>query len=444
MTFLPMFMEQANTMLFGMSPLVALIPLVLYIILAFKDINPVLNVFICVVLAAILTGQPLLEMGGVISESLGSFLALIGFIILMGAALGEVLKRTGVAENIVKTVMKKIGINTETKAIFASMMTSMILVALLGTLAGANAIIAPIVIPLVAAIGITPSTLAAVFLGAGLTGMFIGPFSPQVVTLMELTGLGYGAYMVQAGLPLAITVLLVTFFGCKLIQKSTKGVYAYDNVDEVDINAPSSPEAKRATLVFTIVLAIMIAYGIYAKSGASYAIVVMLVTAIATGLAAKMSPSKIFDSITEGSKRLVWLFIMFVLFHPFITFIEEAGAFQRLVELLEPLLGAGSRVVFSIVAALTGIFGIGGAAVAQSVVMDKMFAGFVQDLAISPGLWALIVLVGSQITSFAYPEADMLGQMGLARSKDVKNMVKLGVTTVAVSLVLVLVRSFFG
>ena len=431
-------------MLFGMSPLVALIPLILYIILAFKDINPILNVLICVILTAILTNQPLLSMGAVIGESLGSFLGLIGFIIMLGSALGAILKKTGVAENIVIAVMKKIGINTETKAIVATMLTSMILCALLGTLAGANAIIAPIVIPLVAAIGITPSSLAAVFMGAGLTGLFIGPFSPQVVTIMGLTGLSYGDYLISAGIPVTLVCLLVTYFMSKRIQKSTKGVYAYDNTENVSIEKEMTKEAKNATWAFLITILVFVAYGIYAKSGASYAVVVMFVAAIVTGVVARLSLNQIFETLVEGASRMVWLFIMFVLFTPFITFIEESGAFNELVNILEPLLSSGNKVVFSMVSAFTGIFGIGGAAVAQSVVMDKMFGGFVRDLAISPGLWAMIILIGSQITSFAYPEADMLGQMGLARSKDLKNMVKFGITVVIANLLLVLVRSFIG
>ena len=62
----------------------------------------------------------------------------------------------------------------------------------------------------------------------------------------------------------------------------------------------------------------------------------------------------------------------------------------------------------------------------------------------STGLWATILLVGSQITSFAYPEADMMGQMGLARSKDLKNMVKFGVTITAVTVIYVGIRAMFG
>lgn len=431
-------------MLFGISPLIALLPLILYIVFAFKDINPILNVFICVIVTAILTNQPLLDMGSVIAESLGSFLSLVGFIIMLGSALGAILKKTGVAENIVKTVMKKIGINTEKKAILASMATSMILTALLGTLAGSNAIIAPIVIPLVAAIGITPSSLAVVFMGAGLTGLFIGPFSPQVVTIMGLTKLTYGQYLLAAGIPVTIVCLLVTYIMANRIQNSTKGIYSYENIETINENEITKKEVRAATYTFVIVLLILIVYGVYVKSGAAYAVVVMFTTAIVTGIVAKLSLNDIFDTMVEGASKMIWLFIMFILFDPFINFVEQSGAFKELVVLLNPLLSSGNKIVFSLVSTLTGIFGIGGAAVAQSVVMDKMFQGFVHELNISPGLWAMILLVGSQITSFAYPEADMLGQMGLARSKDLKNMVKFGVIVVLVNLIMIFIRSFLG
>lgn len=431
-------------MLFNMSPLVALIPLILYIILAFKDINPILNVLVCVIISAILTQQPLLSMGSVIGESLGSFLGLIGFIIMLGSALGAVLRKTGVAENIVVTIMKKVGINTEKKAIISTMIASMLLCAMLGTLAGANAIIAPIVIPLVASIGLTPSVLAAIFMGAGLTGMFIGPFSPQVVTIMELTNLSYGQYLIGAGIPVTLVCLIITYIMSIKIQKSTKGIYSYENVDSIDISNKQSKEVINATRAFIITIVIFVIYGIYSESGASYAIVVMFTSALVTAIVAKMNMNVFFETLVEGASRMVWLFIMFVLFTPFITFIEQSGAFSELVNLLQPLLNSGNKIVFSLVSTLTGIFGIGGAAVAQSVVMDKMFGEIVSSLNISPQLWAMILLVGSQITSFAYPEADMLGQMGLARSKDLKNMVKLGITVVIFTVILVGIRSILG
>lgn len=57
--------------------------------------------------------------------------------------------------------------------------------------------------------------------------------------------------------------------------------------------------------------------------------------------------------------------------------------------------------------------------------MNEMFSGFLAPMGISMQLWVLIVLVGHQITSFAYPGLDMIGQMGLAHAKDVKPMLKL-------------------
>ncbi|MBZ2174183.1 hypothetical protein K8M07_02870 [Schnuerera sp. xch1] len=431
-------------MLFDLSPIFALVPLVIYIILAFKDINAILNVTICVLLSAIITKQPLMEMGNVINEALGSFLAMIGFIIMLGAALGEILKRTGVAEYIVLTFMNRIGINSERKAILAVMICSCILVTLLGTLAGANAIIAPIVIPLVATIGLTPSTLAVIFQGAGATGLFIGPYSPQVVTIMEVTGLSYGVYLSGVGIPLALVCWIVTLLMSQRIQNKTRNVYAYDDVEKPNTDYNSTSETKRATIVFFLSLIVLVAYGIITQGGSSYAIVVMFTTAILTGIAGKLSPNVIFETLVEGASKMVSLFIMFVLFYPFITFISEAGAFDALVELLQPLLASESSILFSFIATLTGIFGIGGAAAAQTVVMDNMFSTLANNLGISTTLWALILLVGSQITSFAYPEADMLGQMGLARSKDLKNMVKFGITLTIATVILVLIRSIFS
>lgn len=306
-----------STMIFGISPIFALLPLIIYIILAFKDINPVLNVVICVVLSAIMTKQPFSSMGEVLGSALGSFLGIIGFIIMLGSALGAVLKETGAAEFLIMTLMKKIGINSEKKAILASMVTSIVIVALLGSLAGANAIIAPMIIPLVAIIGITPSTMAAVLMGAGITGLFIGPYSPQVVTIMSLTGMTYSQYIIQTGLPVAALCWVTTFICASRIQKKTKGVYQYELEETVEKDYVPSAGAKRATAAFAICMAAMIGYGIYLQSGSTYAILVISVTAIVTGLAGGIHPDRLFEVMIEGASKMMWLFIMFVLFTPF-------------------------------------------------------------------------------------------------------------------------------
>lgn len=430
-------------MIFGIDPIFALIPLVIYIILSFKEINPVLNVIICVILSAILTLQPFSSFGGVIAESLGSFLGMIGFIIMLGSGLGAILHKTGVAENLVMSLVKKIGVNTEKKAVLTTMISSTVLVALLGTLAGANAILAPIIIPLVAVIGITPSTVATCFLGAGLTGMFLGPYTPQVVTILGLTNLNYGQYLLGAGIPLGLLVLVVTFLFALRIQKKTFGVYAYEDVEEKNEEYKPTTETKRATIAFLLSMLALIAYGIVLQGGSSYSILVISITAAITGVAGGLKAGELIDIFIKGASKVMWLFIMFILFNPFITFIAEAGAFERLVSFLQPLLDSANKIVFSVIAALTGIFGIGGAATADNIVMDNMFRSIVDSMGVPMTLWALILLVAGQITSFAYPEADMIGQMGLARSKDVKNLVKYGITVTLCSVILVAIMAAF-
>ncbi len=227
------------------------------------------------------------------------------------------------------------------------------------------------------------------------------------------------------------------------VQKKTLGVYAYDNFEKTKDEYVAGSDVKKAALAFGLSMLALIAYGITLQSGSSYAILVISVSAMITGLAGKLHPNDLVDTFIKGASRMMWLFVMFVLFNPFINFIAEVGAFEKLVSMLNPLLQSQSKVVFSFVAALTGIFGVGGAATADNIVMDNMFKPAIQSLGISPSLWALILLVAGQITSFAYPEADMIGQMGLARSKDMKNLVKYGVIVTAFSIILVVIRACF-
>lgn len=193
-----------------------------------------------------------------------------------------------------------------------------------------------------------------------------------------------------------------------------------------------------------ICMAAMIGYGIYLQSGSTYAILVISVTAIVTGLAGGIHPDRLFEVMIEGASKMMWLFYYVCLLHRLSHSSQRQAHSTHLVKIIEPLLHSNSKVIVALVTALTGIFGVGGAAAAQSVVMDSMFKELVTAIGMSTGLWATILLVGSQITSFAYPEADMMGQMGLARSKDLKNMVKFGITITAVTVIYVGIRAMFG
>jgi H+/gluconate symporter-like permease len=424
-----------------------LLPLIVYIVLSFTRFNQLVAVSASVLLGAVMSGQTVLSTARAIQGGLGSFLTYVGLIILLGAGLGEVLNRTGVVKNLVYLVTKKMGVNSPQKAILTTMISSVLLVSLLGTLAGANAIIAPILIPIVAAVGITPSTLAVVFHGAGATGLFLGPFTPPVVALMGFTGITYPQVLLNAGLPISIIMWIITFVVALFIQKRTQGKYSYtaEDLESTELeNWKPEGHVNRATLVFLITMGAMVAYGIILKGGSSFAVAVMLITAVITGIAGKMSLNEIFDAICHGASRLMWLFFLFVMFNPFIQFVSETGAFTALANMLQPLIEKSGPVGFLGLSMLVGVFGIPGAAVAQLQVIHEMFLPLVEQLQIPMTLWALVLLVGSQMTFFAFPGGDMIGEMGLARSKDLKSMVINGlILTVAVA-GYVMLRAFFA
>lgn len=429
-------------MIFGLPALIGFLPLVIYLYLAFKGKNLLSTVIICVLVGAVLTGQTPVSLSNEIANGLKSFLGLIGFIIMMGAGLGEVLTETKVARNLVEILIKKVGIKSQNQAIIVTMGTSTLLVSLLGTLAGANAMIAPILIPIVASFGLTPNALAVILHGAGACGLFLGPFVPPVITLMGITGLTYGAYLVNVGIPVTILVLITTYYTGKKVQKQYEGIEVYSAEDmDRDEEFRSTPEIDKATMVFAIVMIGMLAYGIYAKAGAAYAIVVMLAVAFTTGLTAGRSMMDIIGSLTKGATRMFWLFFMFVLYDPFLKFVTMTGAFTTLGDMLKPLIEVSGDIGFIIISTLVGIFGVSGAAVAQSVVLNDLFKNIVADINLPMTIWGTVLLIGSQITSFAYPTGDMIGQMGLARSKDLKSMIRNGISITIVMIIYVIVRA---
>lgn len=428
-------------MIFNLPAILGLLPLILYIIFMLKGMDMNVAVLISVVFGAILTGETITGFGATLQASLGSFLSLIGFIIVLGSGLGEVLKTTKVAHNIVYYVINRFKIKSQKHAILISMILSTLLVSMLGTLAGANAIIAPILIPIVASLGITPSTLGVILHGAGATGLYIGPFVPPVVTIMGLTGLDYGTYLMTAGIPLAVIVWGTTFFMALRTQKKTQGKITYSQDDMLADSFKPDEKTNRATLAFVITMVIMLVYGIFAKAGASYAIVVMLVCSLVTAFAAGMKVAEGLTTMVQGASKMFWMFFMFVLFDPFLNYVAKSGALDALAGYMQPLIDSGGVVAFLMVATAIGVFAISGAGVAQAKMTHELFLPTVMLLAVDMKIWALVVLVSCQITFFVTPTVDMVGQMGLARSKDINAMLKNGWVLTIITFIYVLIRS---
>lgn len=217
-------MELGSWSIIQAPSLLALIPLVVYIVLVFRGKNNVSGIIVGIFLAVLMLGQNLKAVSVGLAASLGSSTALIGMIIMAGAGLGVLMSEAGVSRTMVYWIVKRIGVNTQTKAKIALIICSIIICGLLGTLGGGNAVIAPILIPIMASLGITPSVVASLFKVSGEIGLMVGPLTGVTLITEEVTGLSYGQLMVGAVLPFSAVWLIGMWIAAKYsLQGTTQG-----------------------------------------------------------------------------------------------------------------------------------------------------------------------------------------------------------------------------
>src|SRR5690625_3702304 len=413
-----------------------LLPIAVYAVLVLLELDVVLSTGAALLVALAISGSGLVETGDMMAESMGSFIAVVGLIIMLGGGLGRVAQETGAAPTVVRALLRRTGVSGSIRAQIGIMLGSTVIVGALGTLAGGNAILAPIVIPAAASVGRSKPSVAVMIHTAGTAGLITGPFTPPVVTIMGAADITYTQYLFSAGLPMAIVVWAVGFVMARVIHKRTADdLYSADEVGDFDGLADAKPHEKRAAAGFVGSLVVMAVVGIYLDAGYTYAIVVMIVTVVVTSVMGGMRPTSALQSFYEGASQLLWLFIVFWLFNPLLVIMEESGAYDQVLSGLQPVLEDSGPWAFLMLALLLGWIGVAGAAVAQVVLIDKLLWPLAAGLGIPPGVWAAALLGGSQIDWFGpFPNADMIGQMGLARSANLRMMLFNGWTVMAATL----------
>ncbi|MEU6269698.1 hypothetical protein [Saccharopolyspora shandongensis] len=406
----------------GAGTLWGLTPIVVYAILVLLDADVVLATLAALVVAALETGTAPLELGKLMGESLGSFIAVVGMIILLGGGLGRVVTETGAAATMVRMVLQGIGISTRLRFRIGVMLSATLLGAALGTLSGASALLVPIVLPIAAAMRLTPPSMAAMFHAGTAAGLVTGPFTPPVVTIMGTAQIGYGEYLLSAGIPMAATVWLTGLGMSHWIQRHTEGGEAYpDDVAEKSEHDPAT--ARRATIGFLGSMVVLVALGIAFQASYTYVLIVMPAAAAVTALCGRMSPTAALHAMYRGAQPLLWLFLLFWLLNPMLELLERSGAYDAMQRLVAPTLGDVGPWLFCMIVLVVGWLGVSGAAVAQVVLLQKLFGPALAGVGIPPGAWAAVLLGSSQIDWFGpFPGPDMIGQMGLARSRNLRMM----------------------
>lgn len=432
----------------NLPPIVGMLPLIFFIIMALLGKSQMLCLILSTVLCMLLSGTGVIDYSILLSGSMGSSLCLIGLVILLSSGLGKVLEISGVSHTIVHSIVNRIGVKTENRAILVTILCSTLVCGLLGTLGGGNSIIAPILIPVVAAAGLSRSTVGTIFQNAGETGLIWGPLSPTVAALIAITGLSYGKMMLFAALPFGLVWLITAYFAAKRVQKKTKDWDQYTDVSFDETFVPTKKH-KQLTAVFLCSFLVLIVYGLLHKQAITYLPFVMLVLMIIVGLFSGMKVDLVFGSAVKGMASSLSLFLLFLLFNPLFTMMTDMGAFEALAEFFSNLIhvsGTGilSKALVMILGSFVGGFGIEGAAVVQMQITHELFAPVVALVNLPMVLWAVALIAASRITSLIYPTANMVGQMGIARSDNIKAMLFVGWTVSAVTLVFIVLYAFVG
>lgn len=406
-----------------------LLPIVLYAVLCLLGMDILVGTVLSVLSGILIAGIGPVAVGKLLGDSLADSVTMIGLIIVLGAGVGEVLRITGVAATIVQGVMRLTGERNRAAVTVGVMFACLILVASLGTLAGALAVAAPIVLPITARLGYTRSATAAMLFIGGCAGLALAPFAGSNVAIMTAADVNYLTYLMHGALPIAILSMILGPFVVAFMQRRTAGTGDEYDLDELVATAgTAAPQhAKAATTVFALVLLAAVVYATVTSATTSFPLVALPVLGIATGLAGRLSARQIAEAMYRGGAKLISILLLFWLLAALFALIDQLEPFQVILDLVGDQLGSVSPFLVAVLVALLGWVGVPGATAAQVILLDKVFGDLAAGVGVGSGAWVTVLLFASKADTYGpFPNANMVGAMGLARSNSLRNMIITG------------------
>jgi len=426
--------------------LFALIPLIIYIVMAFRGKNNVSGLMAGIFIGAIMLGLDLKSLAKGFQAALGSTTALIGLIIMVGAGLGVLMTEARVTHTLVYWIVKRIGVNTQTKGKIALIICSILVCGMLGTLGGGNAVIAPIMIPILASLGVTPTVVATLFKISGEIGLILGPLTGVTLITMEVTHLSYGQLMVQAAIPFAIFWMAGAWIGALRAQKRTQGKESYQLSDDVK-NLDSiaiKPREVVTTIAFLVSFVLLVVYGVLTKQGTNYALIVMIILAAIVAVFSRFDIDRTVSLVVKGMASQANMFLVFVTIEVLLNMVTIGGGFDALSNLLSPAAQGGGKSAVMLVASVVGGFGIEAAAVAEIKIITSMFGQLATQVGLPMGCFAVAILAATRLTGSAYPTSNFAGQMGTAQCDNTKEALQANWISVIFAVAFVVIYAFVG
>lgn len=361
-------------------------------------------------------------------SSLTNQVTIIGLIIVLGAGVGGVLRETGVAQMIVAGVLRLAGSRGPRAVAVGVMLACLVLVAALGTLAGALAIAAPLLIPVAARLGYTRTATATLMFVGGCAGLALAPFAGSNVAIMDAAGVGYGEYILYGAGPLALLTLIVGMVWVPFVQRrSVSSGDFYTATEAAEVRSAVTGSTRVATVVFLIVLATLVVIAVVTAIGIVFPLIALPLLAVVTGSAARTPLRAWLAATGRGMWSMAGTFLLFWLLAVLFIVIDRLQPFEAVLELLGPQLEASSPFVFSIIVALIGWVGVPGATAAQVVLIDKVFGPLAGQIGVGAGSWVVVLLFASKADTYGpFPNPNMVSTMGLAHSKNLRTMLLTG------------------
>ncbi|MHA6618602.1 Na+/H+ antiporter NhaC family protein [Pseudonocardia sp. DLS-67] len=404
------------------------LPIAMYAVLCLLGMDLVIATVVSLVGGVLIARMTPADFGDLLGESMGDLVTTIGVIIMLGAGVGEVLRVTGVAHTIVHWVLRMAGQRSQRAVLLGVMLSCLVLVTSLGTLAGALAISAPILLPVAARVGFTRSATAAMMFVGGCAGLALAPFAGSNVAIMEAADVGYLTYLQYGAAPLAVLSLLVAMIVVPWIQRRsarTDDFYTDSDLETDEVEVPAG--AGRATAVFLVLLLATVAYATITAAGTSFPLLALPLLGIATGVAARLPATHIARHLYRGAARLVSIFLLFWLLAALFLVIDGLKPFDVVLQIFGPQLQNSSGLGFAVAIALLGWVGVPGATAAQVVLLDQVFGGLATTVGLGAGAWVVVLLWASKADTYGpFPNANMVGAMGLARSTNLRSLLLTG------------------
>lgn len=407
----------------------ALLPIGLYAVLAIAGMRILPSTLVALAAAVALAPPSFRETGDILSDSVTNQVTIIGLIIALGAGAGEVLRVTGVAQMIVAGILRGAG-NRGSGAVAAGIMLACLaLVASLGTLAGALAIAAPLLIPVAARSGYTRTATATMMFVGGCAGLALAPFAGSNVAIMEAAGVGYGQYVLYGAGPLAVVTMAVGGLWLPIVQRRSlrRGDDLYSPEEAAEVRSRVTPGTRIATVVFAATLTILVVVAVVTAIGMMFPLIALPLLAAVTAGAARSPWRDTIRAFGRGMASMGGVFVLFWLLALLFVIIDRLSPFDTVAAMLDPEKNAGSAFAFVIVVALVGWVGVPGATAAQVVLLDQVFGPFAAQIGVAASAWVVVLLFASKADTYGpFPNPNMVSTMGLAHSRNLRAMLLTG------------------